>query len=473
MNIDHIEEPRLVFGSDALHVCPRRGIAVYGVYDKDASTRAEEIRVGAVGTSVGLQRLDAWLVRCRSSIDAPADTRQPNLFPSFPGFKEDAGFYSRITFGATLCRTLRNSDIEAVRNMPVRYERVNEAVELYYEEIQFLAQNRPVDVVVCVIPEALYKSLTVHEAPEIDETLEPDDAREEHNFRRALKARAMKVRRPLQLVREVTLKAGTAGQQDEATKAWNFCTALYYKFAPTVPWKLVTNAATVSTCAVGIAFYKSRDRRSLGTSLAQVFDELGNGLIVRGTPVALSKEDRRPHLSADQTYSLLRAAMREYRRALKAFPARVVVHKSSEFSDEELDGCREAVTECRIHTVDFVTVMDSRLQLFREGRYPPFRGTLWHVDDTRQVLYTRGSVWYYKTYPGMYVPRPLELRVVRSELAPTALAHEVLRLTKLNWNNTRLDGKYPVTVGCARKVGEIMKYIEDTEEPEIRYAYYM
>ena len=138
-----------------------------------------------------------------------------------------------------------------------------------------------------------------------------------------------------------------------------------------------------------------------------------------------------------------------------------------------MEGCGQAIRELGIDTVDFVTVMDSNLHLFRDGNYPPLRGTAWHLDETRHVLYTRGSVWYYGTYPGMYIPRPIELRIVQSERSPASIAREILGLTKLNWNNTRFDGKFPVTLGCARKVGEIMKYLPGTEVPQTRYAYYM
>ncbi|WP_367715874.1 hypothetical protein AB2N04_17415 [Nitratireductor sp. GISD-1A_MAKvit] len=120
-----------------------------------------------------------------------------------------------------------------------------------------------------------------------------------------------------------------------------------------------------------------------------------------------------------------------------------------------------------------MTILDSRLRLFRDGNYPPFRGTLARVEDNRLLLYSRGSVWYYQTYPGLYVPQPIELRVVKSEESPTLIAKEILGLTKMNWNNTQFDGKYPVTLGCARKVGEILKYLEDSETPQIRYGYYM
>ena len=73
----------------------------------------------------------------------------------------------------------------------------------------------------------------------------------------------------------------------------------------------------------------------------------------------------------------------------------------------------------------------------------------------------------------MYVPRPIELRIIKSEESPMLIAREVLGLTKMNWNNTQFDGKYPVTLGCARKVGEIMKYLTESETPQIRYGYYM
>jgi hypothetical protein len=60
----------------------------------------------------------------------------------------------------------------------------------------------------------------------------------------------------------------------------------------------------------------------------------------------------------------------------------------------------------------------------------------------------------------------------RSDESPNFIAREVLGLTKINRNNTQFDGKYPVTLGCARKVGEVMKYLEN-DRPQIRYGFYM
>ena len=473
MNGEHLLEPRLLF-ANGTHICPRRGIAEYGVFDQTQATRRSDIYIGGIGTSNCIDLLDAWLKRCGGVIAAASDVKQENLRLPFCGFNAKSGFGADIKFSADLSRTIKNSEIKAILDIEDRTARVLHAVEHYYEHIKFLAQNRHVDVIVCVIPENLYEGIAIEDPPG-EETLEADvEIYEELNFRRALKARTMVFAKPLQLVRQVSLdETKVTGQQDDATKAWNFCTALYYKSGPTIPWKLDQDNARASSCAVGISFYRSRDRQTLSTSLAQIFDELGNGLILRGTPVDIDKDDRLPRLSEGQAHDLLIAALNEYRVALRNYPARVVIHKSSHFSDEEISGLESAAQEVNIDTVDFVTVMDSKLRLFRDGNYPPYRGTLAQLDDDRQLLYTRGSVWYYQTYPGLYVPQPIELRIVRSEESPSFIAKEVLGLTKMNWNNTQFDGKYPVTLGCSRKVGEIMKYLTDTETPQIRYGYYM
>ena len=77
------------------------------------------------------------------------------------------------------------------------------------------------------------------------------------------------------------------------------------------------------------------------------------------------------------------------------------------------------------------------------------------------LLYTRGSVPYYGTYPGLRVPRPLLLVPhENSDSALPRLAEEVLALTKVNWNTTQFDQKLPAPIKAAREVGRILKHIE-------------
>jgi hypothetical protein len=126
--------------------------------------------------------------------------------------------------------------------------------------------------------------------------------------------------------------------QDEATRAWNLHMALYYKAGGT-PWRLIREAADYAACYVGVSFYKTSDDDALlMTSMAQVFNERGDGVIVRGGQACVSKSDRRPHLDRDGARSLLQAALVSYRREHRTSPARIVVHKTSGYNADELAG---------------------------------------------------------------------------------------------------------------------------------------
>lgn len=474
MKLHYIDEPLLEFGA-ATDICPRSGITNYDVYDSRFTARRDRILVGAVGTSDTLARLQNWLERCSKPIPGKLNAKQPNLYTPFCGFNTSSGFKAMLVMGDQITRPISQSEIKRILRINEWETKVSESVDLYYEQVRFLAQNRNVDVIICIIPTALYNDISKESQLPVEEPLDDEEKPEllEINFRRALKAKTMHFGKPLQLMRELSAEPNAKTQQDDATKAWNFCTALYYKASQTVPWKLVTNINRPSICFVGIGFYRSRDKKVLNTSLAQIFDELGNGVILRGTPVDLSKDDRRPHLEEEQAYDLLQRALKEYEIAVGSSPGRLVLHKSSNFSEEEIDGFDGAVSENKIKAVDFVTIQRTDMRLLREGIYPPYRGMHIELDEKTHLLYTRGSVKYYETYPGLYIPQPLEIRIVESDESPGVICKEILGLTKMNWNNTQLDGKYPITIECARRVGEIMKYLSEDEQPQIRYSFYM
>lgn len=238
MKLRVIEEPALLFGKNE-HICPRAGIALYEVYDTRFDIRQDKLVVGGVGTRETLEKLEIWLDRCSKPIPAKLNSRQPNLFPAFCGFNLEGGFRSNMVIGERIVRSIDKSDIRALLRVSDRNQLIEEAVELYYQQIKFLAQNRVVDVIVCTLPTEVYKAVGPQEkkSVSIEETVEeeePDDI-EETNFRRALKARAMHLGKPLQLIIEESLEAEPRGRQDDATRAWNFCTALYYKGARQYP----------------------------------------------------------------------------------------------------------------------------------------------------------------------------------------------------------------------------------------------
>jgi hypothetical protein len=101
------------------------------------------------------------------------------------------------------------------------------------------------------------------------------------------------------------------------------------------------------------------------------------------------------------------------------------------------------------------------------------RGSVLSLNAREHLVYTRGSVDFFQTYPGQYVPRPLHFNCDETMSTPRALSREILALTKMNWNKTQFDQSEPITVHAARRVGRILKYIEADGQIESRYGYYM
>jgi hypothetical protein len=111
--------------------------------------------------------------------------------------------------------------------------------------------------------------------------------------------------------------------------------------------------------------------------------------------------------------------------------------------------------------------------LFRTGQLPPLRGTSVRLDESNLLLYTRGSIPYFRTYPGTYVPQPMLIRPAGGSTDLNAAAIDVLALSKMNWNNAQLDERDPLTLRTAHRVGSILKHVPPDEQIATRYAFYM
>ncbi|HWB17384.1 MAG TPA: hypothetical protein VG538_13330 [Vicinamibacterales bacterium] len=101
------------------------------------------------------------------------------------------------------------------------------------------------------------------------------------------------------------------------------------------------------------------------------------------------------------------------------------------------------------------------------------RGTFLQFQSGNGLLYLKGSVNFFETYPGMYVTRALEFMAYRAETPVEQLAREMLSLSKLNWNNTQFDGGEPITVRAARRVGDILKCVAGGGKVQPTFRFFM
>ena len=49
----------------------------------------------------------------------------------------------------------------------------------------------------------------------------------------------------------------------------------------------------------------------------------------------------------------------------------------------------------------------------------------------------------------------------------------MLGLTKMNWNNTQFDGKWPITLLAAKQGGHILRHLGPADRCEPHYGFYM
>ncbi len=482
MQAEVLDEPQLEFGGGARHIDPRFGIAAHGPADLDVPGAPTAIRLGLVGPGDQLDGLRRWLERCREPIPAK-DERYPHLFPSFPGCDIDRGLFTTVVFSDRNTRQVPERVLRTLTSLP-RIEAVNTAVAAYADELTALAEENRTDVILVARPEQLRDTRartrplhTTGDARGASPASSDADAGLE-NFHDLLKARMLHMRQPLQIIRrstwdETVPPSPGRGRQDEATRAWNLHIALYYK-AGGVPWRLPRLTTDLTSCFVGISFYRSNAGTTLDTAVAHVFNERGDGVIVRGGPAHVGREDRQPHLAAGDAHDLLQTALDVYRREHQTLPARVVIHKSSRFTADELTGFESASIARDLAALDLVWLTDSEgAQLFRTGTAPPLRGTLLTLGPEESELYTRGSVEFYSTYPGMFVPQPVGIRPALRTRSTRDLAIELLALTKMNWNQSGLDGRIPITLRTANQVKRVLRFCDPAQNVATRYAQYM
>lgn len=516
----HLPEPFLVFGDGQRETDPKTGLALHKPYDLRTPGRRTQIRIGLIGTGAMLDAAHAWIERCRGRVMPVGQRREggaivakpmdATAYPPFPGLND--AFDVEFVVGENMEATLTETEIRSVLQLQYFEQRVTRLIELIVGKLGVLAEGMQApDVVIVALPTDVRKACTVpahHKtrarqpktlAAELKASLEKEHAlgqeslfdvaathrvdlaalqaaqdeaaAEQAVFRHGLKARAMLHGIPVQLAWQVTLEGGPT-VEDDATRAWNFWTGIYYK-AGGIPWRVT--GLERGTCYVGIAFYRDRQDGTLRTSMAQAFSDQGEGVVLRSEPFEWSSHERSktPHLPRELAVDLMTRVITAYEAFHHQAPSRIVVHKWQRYFDDERQGFIDAIEQAGIHSYDLLAFGDRGVRFFRAGAEPALRGTLVTLSPKDVLLYTRGYVPYLGEYPGMRVPRPIEIVEHHGSSAMKKLAEEILALTKMDWNSAVYAGKDPITTAFSEDVGHILAELPPGTQPRTTYRFYM
>jgi hypothetical protein len=492
-----IPEAPLVFADGRREFDPKRGLIAHGPFGLHQSGRHPgSIDVGVVGTPATIDSTLSWLERCRSHISSETGVPFPGLADAL---KTDWATRARWRFDIPV------HELESLLALEPR-ARFQRAVSLFANAVRFLAElDPPPRLVLCALPAPVIEYCRVlgtdtSDAAKLtrgDKRLISQAKRDEivgqtsflrsffpevfdhagelafRNFRRALKASTMSLRVPIQIIQARTWDDSAGGQAPDI-RAWNFCVAAYYK-AGGLPWSV--DSLEPGTCYIGIDFFKrvTAVSTALHASLAQVFDERGEGHVLRGGEFhwMSTPEHRAPHLPYAEAKALVSAAISQYSAHTDLPPVRVVIHKESLFLEEEARGFRDALQDRGVRFHDFLTIRQGSVRLFREGKYPPLRGTFFTLGQRERYLYTTGYVSHVGAYDAGYIPSPLWFSGHNGDSSPERLAREVMALTRLDWNTANFATAHPVTLNFADRVGEILTEVPPDQVPEPAYRFYM
>jgi hypothetical protein len=463
-----LPEPKLAFHPDRSsdrEIHPLRGLLRFGPYS--ANLVPDPIRVATLAPSGESNRIYEFMKRLNS---AYKPTERQDYLPEWPGFHNVFGLHMRGAGGG--CHVELDTQLESEfrdSSSPhiVLAERLLRAIQ------GFGARRAEFDVLFIYLPRRWARGYL-------------GGSEEDFDLHDHLKAATAARRLPIQLVRED--KAFVYPHR--ASVMWRIGLALYVK-AGGVPWKL--SDTDPNTAYIGISYAVrpvGSDRPRFVTCCSQVFDAEGAGLeFVAYDAHEVEVQRDNPFLSRTEMFRVMTRSLDLYRRRHAGrSPQRVMVHKTTEFTREEVEGCMEALHLCE--AVDLVQVVEDvgwrgvridGVSGERQGKsaaFPVSRGTLLGLGAREALLWTHGDVQGIRDRGSYFqgarsTPRPLRLVRHAGHGTWDDSAYAVLALSKMDWNNDALYDPLPVTIGYAKVLARVVKRMPGLGSAPYQFRFFM
>lgn len=466
-----LPEPALLFHSVRMedrHVHPLEGLLQHGTYSRSTLGGVlDPIRVAIIAPSGQLSRVDELLTELQR-VQRPRERQ--NYLPTYPGFSQ--------VFGVRIVPTESSARIELPSHLDNDIASAETPHLLLAETLtrsltRLQAIRHGFDTALIYLPDAWSSCFAGS----------PDEDFDLHDYVKAVSAR---LGIPSQIVRET----GALAYPCRASVCWRLSIALYCK-AGGVPWKLADMPS--ETAYVGLSYGlrpKNADGPSFVTCCSQVFDSDGSGLeFIAFRTDQMRLEGENPFLSrADMRRVLARSLELYQRRHGGESPKKIVVHKSTEFKREEIDGCFDALNSAEVELIqiqDNVAWRGIRIEQIGGSKstvaaapYPCHRGSVLQLGGREVLLWTQGNAPtavagrnFYKEGKG--IPSPILLRrfAGHGPLEPDCTA--VLGLSKMDWNNDSLYDRLPVTLTYAQTLSRTVRRLPSLASTPYQFRFFM
>lgn len=453
-----VEEPDLLFHPDRQqdrHPHPLLGLLHYGPYSRSLlNSVIDPIRIATIFPAGFKGRVRA-LFREFEQNHRPRERK--NYLIEYPGFNRVFGL--RLVLASDALQVELPTSVEReVLDAKQPHLRLADILTATVNRLEALRSE--FDVLMIFLPDRWEPAFTG-----------PDDDFDLHDYIKAINASRGT---PTQIVRE----GSALNYHCRASVMWRLGIALYCK-AGGVPWKLADTDPQDAYVGLSYAIrLNEAGQTAFVTCCSQVFDSDGAGLefvAYETNDVRIERDREDPFLSRTEMRRVMSRSLALYqRRHAGRSPKRVIIHKTSHFKADEVDGCFDAWTSSE--GVDLYQIQQDTLWrgILIEPRtssaqpggvpsaYPCRRGTYLQLGSREVLMWTQGDVpglirgkSYYKEGKG--IPHPLVLKRFAGHGGWHDQVRAVLGLSKMNWNNDSLYDFLPVTLSYASTLARTIK----------------
>lgn len=461
------DEPEMIFDitNDSCRAINQlKGIAKYGPIDYSYSKQKplrEAISLAIVSPSQQLKKILAHL----STLNQQSSQRNKDdgFLPLYNGFEPVYKRGIQIPLESDTSRVIAYDEKMAIALDTKGF------VCMMKSFINKLATQYTFEVAVIYIPSAFAKFR------------ESQDAGNDFNLHDALKLYATDKGIKLQFIEEKSTR-----NYDPCKVLWGLSTSLYAKAAG-VLWQPAE--LNNSTAFVGVSYAQSKNK-GICIGCSQLFDSTGTGirLLLRkiNDPAFQGKN---PFMKSDEARAMMSVLREQY---YKCNPTarldRIVIHKTTHFTKEEILGFAQAlegIDDIELlqiqefppwRAIRFGSIIEDGAHNFavKRGITIPLNTDCFLIWTHGCIIHNelKGNLNYYKG--GRGIPSPLLVKRFYGKATGDVLTKEILMLSKMNWNSgDSLYKQLPVTLDFAKVLSRMAKQDEAIYDKAYDFRYFM